>query len=245
MKPLFTDIYGVTVMKVAAMENWGELQYACLLKFFALQWFGNLVTMKWWDDLWLNEGFASMIGLKANDIVENSPLSRVPMRNDQMPNSVPVSRRDEAFDPETAFTSNTYKKATLIMLMVERIVGEVTFRDGLRLFLNQFMYRNVDHTDLLAALTRVYDGATNGGRLVGYNFTLAEVIETWIYQKGFPILHVSKLNDGKVQVTQEIYRVSSLHCDIYSGVQKFVYACIFTPDFWMIRIVLSESGIRN
>lgn len=41
------------------------------------------------------------------------------------------------------------------MLMVERIVGEVTFRDGLRLFLNQFMYRNVDHTDLLAALTRL------------------------------------------------------------------------------------------
>ncbi|KIH48530.1 hypothetical protein ANCDUO_21400, partial [Ancylostoma duodenale] len=75
------------------------------------------------------------------------------MRSDQMPNSLPVSRRDEAFDPETAFTSNTYKKATLIMLMVERIVGEVTFRDGLRLFLNQFMYKNVDHIDLLAVLT--------------------------------------------------------------------------------------------
>ncbi|KHJ93257.1 hypothetical protein OESDEN_06835 [Oesophagostomum dentatum] len=129
------------------------------------------------------------------------------MRNDQMPNSLPVSRRDEAFDPETAFTSNTYKKATLIMLMVERIVGEVTFRDGLRLFLNQFMYKNVDHTDLLAVLTSVYSGSTTiGGRLAGQNFTLSEVIETWIYQQGFPILNVRKRPDGKVQITQEIYR---------------------------------------
>ncbi|WKY10990.1 hypothetical protein Q1695_002943 [Nippostrongylus brasiliensis] len=222
-------------MKVAAMENWGlitvrqklllnnstistltesRLTKIVLAHEIAHQWFGNLVTMKWWDDLWLNEGFASMIGLKANDIVDGSPLSRDElsvdiaraMRNDQAPNSVPVSRRDEAFDPETAFTSNTYKKATLIMLMVERIVGEETFRDGLRLFLNQFMYKNVDHIDLLAVLTRVYKGATNGGRLAGQNFTLAEVIETWIYQKGFPILHVRRRSDGMVRVSQEIYR---------------------------------------
>ncbi|KAK6754622.1 hypothetical protein RB195_013547 [Necator americanus] len=234
------------MMKVAAMENWGlitvrqklllnnstistltetRLTSIVLAHEIAHQWFGNLVTMKWWDDLWLNEGFASMIGLKANDVVDNSPLSRDElsvdiaraMRNDQLPNSLPVSRRDEAFDPETAFTSNTYKKAMLIILMVEHIVGEVSFRDGLRLFLNQFMYKNVDHNDLLAMITRVYTGSSVGGRLADQNFTLAEVIETWIYQKGFPILYVRKRPDGKVQVTQEIYRHVPGHK--HSGVQ--------------------------
>nr|CDJ80104.1 Peptidase M1 domain containing protein [Haemonchus contortus] len=180
---LLADIYGVTVMKVAAMENWGlitvrqklllnnstistltetRVTQIVLAHEIAHQWFGNLVTMKWWDDLWLNEGFASMIGLKANDIIDKTPLSgdelsvdiARAMRNDQMPNSMPVSRRDEGFDPETAFSSNTYKKATFIILMVERIVGEEVFRDGLRLFLNKFMYKNVDHTDLLAVLAR-------------------------------------------------------------------------------------------
>ncbi|CAJ0592143.1 unnamed protein product [Cylicocyclus nassatus] len=229
------DIYGVTMIKVAAMENWGlitvrqklllnnstistlteaRVTSIVLAHEIAHQWFGNLVTMRWWDDLWLNEGFASMIGLKANDLVDNMPLSQDElsvdiaraMRNDQMPNSLPVSRRDEAFDPETAFSSNTYKKATLIILMVERIVGEVTFRDGLRLFLKKFMHENVDHKDLLAVLSRVYEGSTIGGRLIGQNFTLSEVIETWIYQEGFPLLYVRKREDGMVRVTQEIYR---------------------------------------
>uniref|UniRef100_A0A158PA65 Peptidase_M1 domain-containing protein n=1 Tax=Angiostrongylus cantonensis TaxID=6313 RepID=A0A158PA65_ANGCA len=213
-----------------------RLTQAVLAHEIAHQWFGNLVTMKWWDDLWLNEGFASMIGLKANDVLSNTTLSRDElsvdiaraMRNDQMPSSVPISRRDEAFDPETAFTSNTYKKATLIILMMERIVSEVTFRDGLRVFLHKFMYKNVDHTDLLAVLTRVYAGSTIGERLVGQNFTLAEVIETWIYQQGFPLLHVRRRSDGYVLVTQEIYRHIPGHKE--SGVQ------------WKIPIFLRDSS---
>ncbi|VDM70904.1 unnamed protein product [Strongylus vulgaris] len=52
----------------------------------------------------------------------------------------------------------------------------------------------------------VYSGSTVGGYLSGQNFTLSDVIETWIYQQGFPLLHVRKRSDGKVQVTQEIYR---------------------------------------
>ncbi|RCN49755.1 hypothetical protein ANCCAN_04212 [Ancylostoma caninum] len=239
------------MMKVAAMENWGlitirqklllnnstistltetRLTSIVLAHEIAHQWFGNLVTMKWWDDLWLNEGFASMIGLKANDVVDNSPLSRDElsvdiaraMRSDQMPNSLPVSRRDEAFDPETAFTSNTYKKATLIMLMVERIVGEVTFRDGLRLFLNQFMYKNVDHIDLLAVLTRVYSGSTVDGRLAGQNFTLAEVIETWIYQQEVLDLGKDTVLDRegrsfvRIRYDAELYQhiAARLHADV-------------------------------
>ncbi|KJH46522.1 hypothetical protein DICVIV_07426 [Dictyocaulus viviparus] len=231
----YFDIYGVTIMKVVAMENWGlitvrqklllnnssistltegRLTQIVLAHEIAHQWFGNLVTMKWWDDLWLNEGFASMIGLKATDVLANTPLSQDElsvdiaraMRSDQMPSSAPISRRDEEFDPETAFTSNTYKKAMLIILMMERIVSEVTFRDGLRMFLNEFMYKNVDHADLLAVLTRVYNGSMIGERLVGRNFTLSEVIETWIYQRGFPLINVRGRSDGKVLVTHEIYQ---------------------------------------
>ncbi|VDO22659.1 unnamed protein product [Haemonchus placei] len=193
-----TDIYGVTVMKVAAMENWGlitvrqklllnnstistltetRVTQIVLAHEIAHQWFGNLVTMKWWDDLWLNEGFASMIGLKANDIIDKTPLSG----------------------------------ATFIILMVERIVGEEVFRDGLRLFLNKFMYKNVDHTDLLAVFARVHGASSSNEYLTGQNFTLTEVIETWIYQQGFPVLHVKKRSDGRVEVTQEIYRHTPGH----------------------------------
>ncbi|PIO62375.1 hypothetical protein TELCIR_16070, partial [Teladorsagia circumcincta] len=53
---------------------------------------------------------------------------------------------------------------------------------------------------------RVHSASSSGGCLAGQNFTLTEVIETWIYQQGFPVLHVKKRSDGKVQVTQEIYR---------------------------------------
>ncbi|KAK6054187.1 hypothetical protein COOONC_08307 [Cooperia oncophora] len=53
---------------------------------------------------------------------------------------------------------------------------------------------------------RVHGESSSNGCIAGQNFTLTEVIETWIYQQGFPVLHVKKRNDGKVQVTQEIYR---------------------------------------
>uniref|UniRef100_A0A1I7XM69 Peptidase_M1 domain-containing protein n=1 Tax=Heterorhabditis bacteriophora TaxID=37862 RepID=A0A1I7XM69_HETBA len=205
--------------------------------------------MRWWNNLWLNEGFASMVGLKAADYVDNvivgmgemSIMAARALRADQSPSSSPISRHiEESFNPDSAFNQITYRKiiilayatltqmmflrvrfvapvlmslsapirfsyqAALIIAMVERIVGDDVFREGLRQLLIKFSYKNADHEDLLAVLTFVHNTCSKT-HLIEQNFTLSEVIETWIYQNGFPILDVQKV-DGRVKVSQKAYR---------------------------------------
>ncbi|CAD6199050.1 unnamed protein product [Caenorhabditis auriculariae] len=183
----------------------------------AHQWFGNLVTMKWWNNLWLNEGFATMISLRAVDFLENTTL-RYPemtaeymcivLRTDQTDSQTfPVSSKGD----EEVFSSNqrprliTYRKAAIVIRMVERLVEEDIFRKGLHHFLNKFMYKNADQDDLYSILTYVHD-SSSGGHLTGQNFSLADVMDTWLGQESVPVVHVSRKEGSIVTLRQQRYK---------------------------------------
>ncbi|CAJ0582037.1 unnamed protein product, partial [Mesorhabditis spiculigera] len=213
-------------MRVAAMENWGliicrqkhvfynsqlyspsdQRQITDLLSHeVAHQWFGNLVTMKWWNTLWLNEGFATMIGMKAADEAE-----RITVRTDEV--AVDYNARSYRYDqsrrsmplttpygvivnPDSQFNIITYKKAAGLLRMFEFIVGEDIFRDGLRKYIKNLEYGNGDHEDLIGALSSVHDAAETRTHLFEQNFSLGDVVEKWIHQRGLPLIKRFKSND--------------------------------------------------
>uniref|UniRef100_A0A1I7T005 Aminopeptidase n=1 Tax=Caenorhabditis tropicalis TaxID=1561998 RepID=A0A1I7T005_9PELO len=184
----------------------------------AHQWFGNLVTMKWWNDLWLNEGFATLISVRAVDFLENTTwryedrsaeLQCVALRTDQMDGMQPVSGSKNSnfgryFDARPAINAIVYKKSSIIIRMIERLIEEDIFKQGLRRFLSSFLYKNADHEDLFNVLLYVHDSSA-GGHLSGQNFSLSDVMDTWIRQAHFPIVHVNRIEGSIVTLRQEKY----------------------------------------
>lgn len=156
-----------------AMENWGAIFYFEPTLLFdatrtaesarqnvhrvvahevAHQWFGNLVTMAWWDDLWLNEGFASWIEGKATGVLNPTWKTRASLvafqREDAMQLDAtaathPIIRRIETVDQiSEAFDSITYLKGQAIIGMLESTAGERGFRDGVRRYMARYKYGN-------------------------------------------------------------------------------------------------------
>ncbi|CAI4222816.1 unnamed protein product [Auanema sp. JU1783] len=212
------------------MENWGLIMIGSQQLFYnrhiagpaekrvtfevlaheiAHQWFGNLVTMKWWNNLWLNEGFATMMAHKA--VLELfGPMSNAKsvaqsMRDDQVNSAFPISRPDKpSFDPDDQFRTQ-YTKPSILMMATENLVGKETFRAGVSRLLKQFAYKNVDHTDLMEALTYAHDSSA-GNHFAGQSFSLNDFISTWIYQPGFPLLNVTEREPGVHVVSQIAFR---------------------------------------
>ncbi|CAI5451507.1 unnamed protein product [Caenorhabditis angaria] len=218
------------------MENWGlitvrqaealfmEKKFPILQKHqtqeviaheVAHQWFGNLVTMKWWNNLWLNEGFATMIGVKAIDFLANTTTQYSEMspeymclslRQDQKLNSIAVSH--ERNDSNGFLDSNSriivYKKAAIIIRMIERLVEEDVFQEGLHRFLDKHRYSNADHMDLFDELTHVHS-SSSGGHLSGQVFSLNDVMDTWLRQPSFPVVHVRRENSSHLVLNQQRY----------------------------------------
>ena len=193
-----------------AMENWGLITYreVCLLADpkttgpagkhliasviaheLAHQWFGNLVTMEWWDYLWLNESFADFVEHIAVDALHpewetwlDFILSRgiAALRRDAIdgvqPVQVTVKHPDEI---STLFDGAiVYGKGARLMKMLRAFVGEKAFRAGLKEYFTTFAYGNTTGNDLWACLSKA------SGKDVG------AFMDTWITQPGYPLLSV-------------------------------------------------------
>ncbi len=190
-----------------AMENWGCItfreqtllvdnentslsmkQYVAMVVAHELahQWFGNLVTMQWWNDLWLNESFASWIEYLATDklhpewnmwtqfaVDEQQPALKLDALEHTHPIEVTINHPDEI---RTIFDTISYSKGASVLNMLYVYVGADDFRDGLRLYLQQHAYGNTVTTDLWAALEQA-------SQLPVKNFMAA-----WTSQAGFPLL---------------------------------------------------------
>ena len=219
-----------------AMENWGGITYYESALLFdpqkssvatrqriyeviahetAHQWFGDLVTMAWWDNLWLNEGFASWMGSKCTarfnpqwevwlekniprDPTRRTGISKeLAMEGDSRSTTHPIQQRivNEA-EANSAFDDITYRKGQAFLLMLESFLGENAFRDGIRRYIATHKYSNSTTADLWNALSEA------SGKPV------SEIAAAWTEQPGFPVVKVKRAGE-EVSLTQERFTIHS------------------------------------
>lgn len=212
-----------------AMENWGCItfreqtmlvdpqnttltskQYVAMVVAHELahQWFGNLVTMRWWTDLWLNEGFASWIEFLAVDHIfpewemwtqfavdEQQQALRLDALEHTHPIEVPVYHPDEI---RSIFDAISYSKGASVIHMLHEYLGYDSFRDGLRHYLKRHEYGNTDTVDLWQALEEI------SGRPV------KDFMHAWTSQPGFPLLQAN-VEPNSITLSQERFFLNPEH----------------------------------
>ncbi len=128
----------------------------------AHQWFGDLVTMRWWDDLWLNEGFATWMAshpLAAwkpewNLAVDEAAENQQALTRDSLKSTHPIHTAVESpADIEGSFDAITYEKGAAVIRMIENYVGFEAFRSGINAYLEAHAYGNATSQDFWAAVT--------------------------------------------------------------------------------------------
>jgi aminopeptidase N len=204
----------------AAMENWGAIyyfDYALLVDpqtttesdkqniyvdiahEMAHQWFGDLVTMAWWDDLWLNEGFASWMENKATDHfhpewkiwLRTKAGEQAAMRTDAKAGTHPViTPIKDVFAAADAFDGITYEKGHSVIHMLETYVGEDVFRTGVRNYIAHHAYGNTVTDDLWREVDAVSPRKITG---IAHDFTL---------QAGVPLITANRDAKGDARATQ-------------------------------------------
>ncbi len=160
----------------------------------AHQWFGNLVTMAWWEGAWLNEAFASFMELKATDAMRADwkrwlafANLEVPwaMGTDQLASTRPIEFEVKApNEVDEMFDAITYGKGSAVLWMIEQFIGEEEFRQGVGSYLRKHAYGNTVTADLWEGL----DGASD--------WPVSEIMNTWVYQRGFPQVDVRNVAGG-------------------------------------------------
>ena len=157
-----------------------------------MQWFGNLVTMQWWNDLWLNEGFASWMEYKGVSHTQPGwammdqfwanvllPALKLDSLASSHPVSVPVNDPKEI---EAIFDTISYKKGSSIIHMLENYLGETILRSGLKEYLSKHKFGNAVTKDLWKALSRVTNHTVN----------VEDIMNTWTLQMGYPLITFQK-----------------------------------------------------
>nr|XP_018910146.1 PREDICTED: puromycin-sensitive aminopeptidase-like [Bemisia tabaci] len=223
------DLIAVADFSAGAMENWGLITFreSCVLvdevnsststrqwvaivvgHEIAHQWFGNLVTMEWWTDLWLNEGYASFTENFCVDhlfpemdiwtqFVTSEHIKALEL--DAMKNSHPIevpighpSEIDEIFD------NISYYKGASVIRMLHRYIGDDDFRKGMNLYLTRHSYSNTFTEDLWLALEEASSKPVK------------DLMSTWTKQMGFPLINIESCK--QVNNSREIVLSQSKFC---------------------------------
>ncbi|VDM30599.1 unnamed protein product [Hydatigera taeniaeformis] len=222
-----TDMLAVPHFAAGAMENWGLIIYreatliwdpssgtefarqkvaTVISHEIAHQWFGNLVTLDWWDDLWLNEGFATFveyIGVAHAEptwhmdeqfaVHQLQKVFFVDSLSTTHPVFLPVSHPDEIND---IFDAISYNKGASILRMMEAFLGREVFRQGLKIYLSRHKFKNTKPIDLWNALT---EANSKSGNFID----VEAIMNVWFRQAGYPLVSVKRLGDSRFELTQE------------------------------------------
>jgi aminopeptidase N/puromycin-sensitive aminopeptidase len=220
------DLIALPDFEAGAMENFGAITYRetdllidpksasvraqkqvalVIAHEMAHQWFGDLVTMQWWDNIWLNEGFATWM--------ENKPLAAMhpewnidqsviagadgTLNLDTQPTTRAIrAKADTPDEINQMFDGIAYGKASDVLLAVENYLGEETFRKGVHNYLAAHLYSNATAEDFWSAQTAVSQKPVD------------KIMESLVAQPGAPVLTFAEPSNGKVAVTQQRFFAS-------------------------------------
>ncbi|XP_018367956.1 PREDICTED: thyrotropin-releasing hormone-degrading ectoenzyme-like isoform X1 [Trachymyrmex cornetzi] len=227
------DVIIVPELAYAAMENWGLLTFredVILIKKddsiieskksiasiaaheVAHQWFGNLVTPKWWDEVWLKEGFASFFGFLALNAIEPTSWDLQTyfliechdvFDNDAGEAAHPLHIDLRKINRLTGvFDLTSYVKGNCVTHMIYHFLGERIFLSSVRHYMRTYHYRNADQEDLWSAFQMEIDEAN--GLPASSGLRMKDIMRTWTYQAGLPVLHVQQNREtGAIELTQD------------------------------------------
>ncbi|KAF1591604.1 Aminopeptidase Ey, partial [Eudyptes moseleyi] len=215
-----SDQVGLPDFNAGAMENWGLVTYrensllfdntyssignkervvTVIAHELAHQWFGNLVTLQWWNDLWLNEGFASYVEYLGADSAEPTwnikdlmVLNEVykVMATDALTTSHPLSfREDEINTPaqiSEVFDSISYSKGASVLRMLSDFLTEDVFKKGLQSYLHTFAFGSTTYLNLWSHLQKAV--MENN---VSLPQSISNIMDRWTLQMGFPVVTVN------------------------------------------------------
>ncbi|KAA1297211.1 MAG: M1 family metallopeptidase [Dehalococcoidia bacterium] len=198
----------------------------------AHMWFGDLVTMEWWNGIWLNEAFATFMATMASDNFNRDwgrwnqfSLERsMAFDVDSLKNTRPIEIEvNSPVDAEGMFDLLTYEKGGSVLRMLEQFLGEEEFQDGISYYLNKHKYANTETNDLWDAIEHVT------------NQPARRIMDSWIFQRGYPLVSASVSEDG-----------STIHLEQ----DRFLYTRDDTTDatIWSVPVVLkvgSGSGVSE
>ncbi|KAL0861167.1 hypothetical protein ABMA27_009652 [Loxostege sticticalis] len=227
------DMFAIPDFAAGAMENWGLITYRETSLLFdkkqssflnkervaeviahelAHQWFGNLVTMKWWSDLWLNEGFATFMASVGVNAVEPTwradqsygveDLTSV-LGLDALESSHPVSVPiDDPKRINEIFDEISYRKGSTLIRMMTMFLGEDVFREAIHNYLVKYSYQNAAQDALWEELTQT----SHKHHALARDVTVKQVMDTWTTQTGYPVLTVTRdYSDSTLTITQKRY----------------------------------------
>lgn len=217
------DLIAVPDFAAGAMENWGAITFRETILLYdpktsstktkqfiaevisheiAHQWFGNLVTMKWWNDLWLNESFATFMATKFVDkyypewdlwdqFIEDA--MNVAMNLDSLKTTHPIDVKvNSPAEIREIFDAISYDKGGCVLRMLEHYVGEPNFQKGLKKYLSDFKYKNAKGQDL-------WDAIGKASRM-----PVSSMVNSWLKQPGFPLVEVNQ-DENNLYLKQKRY----------------------------------------
>ena len=215
------DMIAIPDFAAGAMENWGAITFRETVLLYdpktsstdtlqhiaeviahelAHQWFGNLVTMKWWNDLWLNESFATFMATKAVDKIypqwdfwDQFLISEMTggLSLDSLKSSHPIDVDVKSpAEVRQIFDEISYNKGGSVLMMLENFIGRENFRSGLHNYLKKHEYTNATTEDLWSSL-----GSASRKPVV-------QMMNTWVRQIGYPIIEADVV-DSKIKLSQK------------------------------------------
>lgn len=227
------DMVAIPSFAMGAMENWGLVTYRKTSLLFdetstsirskkniavtvchelAHMWFGNLVTMDWWSDLWLNEGFATWAATLAIDksiqdimpwdawtsFISDEIESGMGMDSIKSTHKIGIEVNDPV-DIDQIFDAISYSKGSSVIKMLENWLGPEVFRKGLIRYIKKFSYDNTITSDL-------WDSLSKAAKEEELDAEVATVIDPWVQRPGFPYVEVKEAGD-KLILTQRRFTI--------------------------------------